>query len=231
MAHDHEQHPIEQAQRKQHDDEHHPLCARDPRKERRDVVVDLEHRLDRPGWRAQYGDIGREQIAVFDHSVERAELVAVGQLAGDPSVAGALKAGVRALVLADLPGLGREHRAAAHVVHLYLGHRKPLQKGQQRSRKLAAVRMIPELVGGERARGREILRQRRLQRVGQYPREGGVVRLPHRDQRMNRDRAIEHAQNDCDDEDRDEARQGKVAQQSEHRRITLGAAVRPSPPP
>ena len=108
VTHDHEQHSVQHAQDRKHRQHHHPLRALDARQKRRDVVVDLEYRPNRPVGRLAHRNVGREQVGVLYDPLESAELVAVSQFAGDAAVAGALKAGVVALVLADLLGLGRE---------------------------------------------------------------------------------------------------------------------------
>ncbi len=160
MTHDHEQHAVEHAQDREDAEHHHPLHPLDARQKRRDVVVDLEDRADSPVRSAAHGDVGRKQIGVLDDPVERAEFVAMRELAGDAAGARCLESCVAALVLADLARLGREDGAPAHVVDLDLGDGEPAQMGRQGGGEPFTVRMVRESFGRHGVRRREVRHQR-----------------------------------------------------------------------
>ena len=92
--HEDEQYRVQHGHDRHDDDDHLPLRPLDLCHERGDVVVDLEHRGDRPVGLEPYGNVGREQVAVLDLAIVGAELVAMRELAGDVALACRLEAGV-----------------------------------------------------------------------------------------------------------------------------------------
>ena len=213
---DQEQHRVQQP-------EYQQQAGREPGREALDLADERSHvriELENPLYRtvaAPDRQVAFDEIPVEDTAVEGAELALMDQLACRfPVARGREKAGIVALVGADLAFLRGKHGEPVEVIDFDLEHRQSGGDLLQGVMDLPRFRARPQGIAIETRDPGHIIGETRPYGVGERARQRHVLSLRRFDQVAHRVVAIERHQRDGDRKDGDRAGQGKMPKKLEH---------------